>query len=113
MGQTSCDHGRSTNSDSDQDVVKRIHDEVRAIAFAPDGRRLVSAQADKVIMWDLKWNTVRKLLDAHQSAVTGLVVSEHLVYSSRADATVEVTELDGSTGVTRLEGSTEVPFRIA
>ena len=86
----------------------RSHEEVQAIDFAPDGRTIVSALANRVIVWDLQSARVRRVLDTHQSPVTGLVVHEQLVYSSHADATVKVTELEGSSGITKLKDPTPV-----
>ncbi len=98
-----------------QDVRNRRHEEVRAIAFAPDGRTVVSSQANRVIVWDLQSARAQKVLDAHQSPVTGLVVAGQLVYSSDADGTVKAQALQGSSGVTRLEASTPFvgPFAIS
>ena len=79
---------------------------MRAIAFASDGRTIVSALQDRVIAWDLQSTRARRVLDTHQSVVTGLVVHEQLVYSSHADATVKVAHLEALSGITKLEGST-------
>ena len=80
--------------------------EVRAIAFAPDGKTLVSARSDKVTVWDLQSGMPRQVLSPHQSPVTGLVVGEQRVYSSHADGIVKVVSLQESGGVTTLAGST-------
>jgi serine/threonine protein kinase/WD40 repeat protein len=95
------------------DVTNRRHEEVRALAFAPDGRTIVSSQANRVIVWDLPSARARTLLDTHQSLVTGLVVHDQLVYSSHADATVKVEALEGLNGVTRIEGAIRPSSRFA
>lgn len=92
------------------DVSNLRHEEVRAIAFASDGRTIVSALQDRVIAWDLQSTRARRVLDTHQSVVTGLVVHEQLVYSSHKDATVKVEHLEAFSGITKLEGSTSPLF---
>jgi WD40 repeat protein len=98
-----------------QDVRNRRHEEVRAIAFAPDGRTVVSSQANRVIVWDLQSARAQKVLDAHQSPVTGLAVAGQLVYSSDADGTVKAQALQGASGITHLEASTPLvgPFAVS
>jgi serine/threonine protein kinase len=91
--------------DRNLDVWSQSHDEVRAMDFTPDGRTIVSALANRVIVWDVQLARVRRVLDEHPSPVTGLVVHKQLVYTSHADATVKVEDLEGSSGVSKLEGS--------
>jgi len=94
-------------------VLDRTREEVRAISFAEDGRTLVSAQGDRVIVWDLQSVRARQMLGTHQSPVTGLVVLEQRVYTSHADGTVRVEALEGPSGIAKIAGFIQSLKRVA
>ena len=90
-------------------------DRVSALTFAPDGLTIVSVspRTDRVIVWDMQSARARRVLVAHRSKVSGLVVHEQGVYTSHADGTVKVEELEGPSGITKRAGSTPLVTRVA
>jgi WD40 repeat protein len=66
---------------------------VRALAFAPDGRSLVSGAADGTVrVWSFDDSAPRARLDGHSNFVTGVAFSAdgQLVVSAAADGTIRV-----------------------
>ena len=48
----------------------QVHEGVRSIAFSPDGARLVTAQEEKVTVWDVETLEPVRLFNKHQASVT-------------------------------------------
>jgi WD40 repeat protein len=72
-------------------------DSVRAIAFSPDGKYLVSGSNDRTVrLWDLQTGQVIKLLEGHQQRVKCVRVSDDgkLIISGSADSTVKIWNIE-------------------
>ena len=71
-------------------------DYIFAVAFSPDGLKLVSGSADKTLrVWDVNSGECIKIIPAHQGMVTGLAFSPDgsLLASSSYDRTVKLWDV--------------------
>ncbi|PSB43226.1 hypothetical protein C7B80_24915 [Cyanosarcina cf. burmensis CCALA 770] len=84
----------------DKDSVKSLigHSEwIRAIAFSPDGKYLISGSNDRTVrLWDLQTGQLIRLLKGHKERVKYLRVSEdgNLIISGSADSTLKIWEIE-------------------
>ena len=63
--------------------------DVLALAFAPDGKRLYSGGSDRTIrVWDAQSGQLERVLQGHDDTVTGLTVYAGALYSASQDGTV-------------------------
>ncbi len=79
---------------------------VRAAAFLPDGRQIVSAGDDGcVVVWDLESSKEVRRINAHTAGITGLAVADdgRRVLTSSLDHTVRVWDLTSGKEVCRFE----------
>jgi len=71
-------------------------DEMR-MAFAPDGRTLVTSNETEVFVWDVESGQIRERLTAHTDTVTALAVSSdnRTLFSAGVDAKMAMWDLAG------------------
>ena len=83
----------------DKDSVESLighSDWIRAIAFSPDGKYLVSGSNDRTVrLWDLQTGQLIRLFKGHKQRVKCIQISEDgkLIISGSADSTVKIWEL--------------------
>jgi predicted Zn finger-like uncharacterized protein len=83
---------------------------VNALAFHPDGRRLLSAARDNSLrLWDIETGQTLKVLEGHQQAVNTLAIdlSGERAVSGSLDKTVRVWNLAKGELLHNFEGHTE------
>ncbi|WP_253182189.1 WD40 repeat domain-containing protein, partial [Candidatus Marithrix sp. Canyon 246] len=76
---------------------------VNAVAYSPDGSRIVSGSSDETLkIWDANSGKLLSSLEAHTEGVSGVAFSPsgHLIYSASYDRTIKVwpSNIDNSIG---------------
>jgi len=98
-------------------VVQRGHYEaVKAVAFTPDGRYLLSGSRDKTIkLWDLVTGYEIRSYLGHKSTINDITITpdgQHFV-SSSADYTAKLWEIDTGELIRSFEGHTNYLTSVA
>lgn len=84
--------------------------EVSAVAFSPDGSRMISGAADKIIrLWDVQSGREVRRFEGHTGSVKGLAFSPDgkRILSGSNDKTVRLWDVATGNELSRLEGHKE------
>jgi WD40 repeat protein len=97
-------------------VLRGHTDEVRCIAFSPDGRILASGSGDKTVrFWDLAEGHLLKTLEGHRAAVNCLAIASdgRSLVSGGKDSAVMLWRLPSAETAMRLKGHSEMVLCLA
>jgi WD40 repeat protein len=90
-------------------------DSVTGVAVAPDGKRVVSASADKTLkVWDLETGRPLHTLEGHSEAVNAVVVTSDgkVAVSASYDRTLKVWDLETGRALRTLEGHSDAVWDV-
>ena len=87
-------------------VQARRKNEVLAVAFTPDSKRIISSAYTTVAIWDRAAKRLTNVLSGHELEVNGLLVSPdgRLILSADISGNVRVSPAVGSTAVSQANG---------
>ncbi len=89
-------------------VLHSHDDQVRSVAFSPDGRWLASGSADQTVgLWDLSTKQIRHILQGHRGEVMAVAFSPDgkRLASGSEDATVKIWDPERGEELATLPGS--------
>jgi WD40 repeat protein len=74
------------------------------LAYTPDGRFLVSAFVNRIVVWDLTAGRVINIFDGHSSPIAEVATgSNGRWYSADVEGSIRAWDIEGSIGITRLD----------